>query len=350
MRSKTKSKILVVDDEPIARATIQALLGEGNYEIFLAGNGADGVRIATEILPDVILLDVMMPNMDGFEVCRKIRSMPDLAEVPILLLTALDDQHSKMTGLRSGADDFVVKPFNVLELQIRVQNMTRLNRYRMLLEQRHELERLHEELTFAYDSTIEGWSQAVDLRDRETEKHTERVVRIVLSLAKAVRMSEEQLIHIRRGATLHDVGKLAVPDSILQKPGPLTAEEWAIMKQHTNLAYEWLSKIQYLRPSVDIPYCHHERWDGSGYPRGLKGEEIPLAARLFAIADVWDAMTSDRPYHRAMSQDEVLAYIQSQRGKHFDPAVVDLFLNTNFTDEFDADSPEQTISPVEDLL
>ena len=336
MKSKFKSKILVVDDEPIARATIQALLGDGNYEIFMAENGADGVRLAADVQPDVILLDVMMPNMDGFEACRKIRSMPDLAEVPILLLTALDDQRSKMTGLRSGADDFVVKPFNVLELQIRVQNMTRLNRYRMLLEQRHELERLHEELTIAYDRTIEGWSQAVDLRDRETEEHTERVVRMVLYLAQAVRMSDEQMIHIRRGAILHDVGKLAVPDSILQKPGPLSADEWVIMKRHTSLAYEWLSKIAYLLPAVDIPYCHHEKWDGSGYPRGLKGDEIPLSARLFAIADVWDAMTSARPYHPAMKREVVLAYIQSQRGKHFDPAVVDLFLSTdlaNVTDE-----------------
>ena len=155
------------------------------------------------------------------------------------------------------------------------------------------------ELVLAYDATIEGWSRALDLRDRETEGHTERVVDLTLRLARAMGMADTELVHIRRGALLHDIGKMGVPDSILLKPGALTDEEWVTMHRHPLLAYNLLNAISYLRPAIDIPYCHHEKWDGSGYPRGLRGEQIPLPARLFAIVDVWDALRSDRPYRKA---------------------------------------------------
>ena len=158
------------------------------------------------------------------------------------------------------------------------------------------LQRSNSELIVAYDSTLEGWSRALDLRDKETQGHTQRVTELAVRLAEAMGMNEEQLVQVRRGALLHDVGKLGIPDQILLKPGALTAEEWEVMRLHPVYAYEWLSPIAYLRAALDIPYCHHEKWDGSGYPRGLRGEQIPLAARVFAVVDVWDALLSDRPY------------------------------------------------------
>ncbi len=188
------------------------------------------------------------------------------------------------------------------------------------------LQRSNLELSLAYDATIEGWSHALDLRDKETEGHTLRVTEITLRLAQAMGISEEELVHLRRGALLHDIGKMGVPDSILLKPGPLTDEEWVIMRRHPTYAYEMLAPINYLHPALDIPYCHHEKWDGTGYPRGLTGEQIPLAARLFAIVDVWDALRSDRPYRAAWPEAKVREYLREQAGTHFDPQVVEMFL------------------------
>ncbi|GAA5336760.1 hypothetical protein YIM73052_02230 [Thermus antranikianii] len=189
-----------------------------------------------------------------------------------------------------------------------------------------ELLKSQRELEAAYDLTLWGWAKAVELRDQETAGHTERVTELTLRLARALGVPEEDLEHIRRGAILHDVGKIGIPDSILLKPGPLTEEEWAVMKKHPVYAYEWLSGIPFLKKALEIPYCHHERWDGSGYPRGLKGLEIPLSARIFAVVDVYDALTSDRPYRKAWPREKALAYIQEQAGKQFDPEVVEAFL------------------------
>jgi len=188
-----------------------------------------------------------------------------------------------------------------------------------------ELERSNLNLRQAYDATIEGWSRALDLRDHETEGHTQRVTEMTLQLARAAGMSEKELVHVRRGALLHDIGKMGIPDAILLKPDKLTEEEWAIMRKHPTLAYEMLSPIPYLHPALDIPYCHHEKWDGSGYPRGLKGEQIPLAARLFAVVDVWDALRSNRHYRPGWTEEQAREYIRAQSGSHFDPQVVELF-------------------------
>ncbi len=188
------------------------------------------------------------------------------------------------------------------------------------------LQRANMELAVAYDATIEGWSQAMDLRDHETEGHTQRVTKMAVELARAMKFDDEDIVHVRRGALLHDIGKIGVPDHILLKPDKLTDEEWQIMRLHPQFAYDMLSPISYLRRALDIPYCHHERWDGTGYPRRLKGEQIPLAARIFAAADVWDAVTSDRPYRKAWSKEDALQYIREQSGKHFDPQVVEVFL------------------------
>ncbi len=192
------------------------------------------------------------------------------------------------------------------------------------------LQRSNVELSLAYNTTIEGWSRAMDLRDKETEGHSQRVTDLTLRIAKELGVKEEELVHIRRGALLHDLGKIGIPDNILLKPGKLTEEEWEIMKMHPVIAYDMLNPIEYLRPALDIPYCHHEKWDGTGYPRGLKREEIPLAARIFAVVDVWDALRSDRPYRPAWPKEKVIEHIRSLQGTHFDPKAVEVFLKIEF--------------------
>jgi PAS domain S-box-containing protein len=191
-----------------------------------------------------------------------------------------------------------------------------------------EIQALHSELLIAYDETLEGWSRALNLRDANTDAHSRRVVDVTVNLAREVGVSNSELIHVRRGAILHDIGKMGIPDHILLKPGPLTEQEWRIMRLHPVFAYEMLSKIPFLRPSLDIPYSHHERWDGSGYPRGLKSTEIPLAARVFAVVDTFDALTSDRSYRHAWKREDALLHIQEQSGIQFDPKIVEIFLRT----------------------
>jgi HD-GYP domain-containing protein (c-di-GMP phosphodiesterase class II) len=188
------------------------------------------------------------------------------------------------------------------------------------------LEQKNLELKEAYDSTIEGWSRALDLRDHETEGHAQRVMQMTVRLAQTLKVPDEELVHLKRGALLHDIGKMAIPDSVLLKPGDLDANEWTIMRKHPELAYEMLAPIPYLNPALEIPYCHHERWDGSGYPRGLRGEEIPFSARIFAVVDVWDALCSDRPYRPGMAEPHVRRYLDAESGKLFDPRVVRAFL------------------------
>jgi HD-GYP domain-containing protein (c-di-GMP phosphodiesterase class II) len=190
-----------------------------------------------------------------------------------------------------------------------------------------DLQKSNLDLTLAYDTTLEGWAKALELRDKETEGHSQNVTDLTIRIARVMGLKKEELVNLRRGAFLHDIGKMGIPDNILFKPGPLTTDEWEIMKQHPIYAYHLLSSISFLRPALDIPYCHHEWWDGSGYPRGLKGEEIPLSARIFAIIDVWDALLSDRPYRKAWSRDQAISYIQDMTGKQFDPSVVDVFMN-----------------------
>ncbi len=445
--AKVKGTILIVDDDLAARETLKELLACEDYDIVSAANGIEALAMAGELHPDIILSDVMMPEMNGFEVCRRLRADPVLAEVPIILITGLADQESFLKGLAVGADDFIAKPFDRIELSARVAAVARLNRYRRLLEERAKFERLielspdgvllidsegtiqlanptfvrmlrigeggspmgrritafvavpqidgfrnfisnifadpericrtetllvrndgiefpveiaaghcalksqsavqmiirditerkaaeeeirraHQELTWACDTSLEGWSRALELRDRDTEGHSRRVTEMTLRLARAMNIPEELLVHIRRGALLHDIGKMGIPDSILRKPGPLTEEEWVVMRKHPEYAYEMLSPIAYLRPALDIPHHHHERWDGTGYPCGLEGENIPLAARIFAVVDVWDALCSDRPYGNGWSTDAVREHIQSLAGTHLDPSVVEVFMRT----------------------
>jgi putative nucleotidyltransferase with HDIG domain len=181
-------------------------------------------------------------------------------------------------------------------------------------------------LQIAYEATLQGWVRALDLRDKETEGHTQRVTALTQELAQKIGFDDEELVHIKRGALLHDIGKMGIPDGILLKPGGLTPKERELMQQHPELAYEMLSPIEFLQPAIVIPYCHHEKWDGSGYPRGLRGEQIPLPARIFSVVDVWDALTSNRPYREPLDRAEVRQHIREQSGVHFDPQVVNVFL------------------------
>jgi len=320
------STVLIVDDEYAGRETLQSVLESEGYSLEMAENGLQAIEMAKKIMPDVILLDVMMPGMTGYEVCQHIRADPQVAEIPIIILTALDDRESMLKALKVGADDFISKPFDRFELRARLLGITRLNRYHKIIEERAKLEKVNTQLLAAYEATIEGWSRALDLRDRETEGHSQRVAELTIRLANKFGINSEELIHIHRGALLHDMGKIGIPDSILHKPGKLSDEEWVIMRKHPQFAYDMLQTIEYLHPALDIPYCHHEKWDGMGYPRSMQGAEIPLAARLFAIVDVWDALTSDRPYRAAWKKEEALAYLKDQSGKHFEPQVVDKFL------------------------
>jgi HD-GYP domain-containing protein (c-di-GMP phosphodiesterase class II) len=190
-----------------------------------------------------------------------------------------------------------------------------------------KLQDANEELDRAYQLTLEGWVKALDLRDNETEGHTVRAADMTVHLARFMGISGENIPHIRRGSLLHDIGKMAIPDSILRKPGPLSPEEWKVMKQHPKTAHNWLSSIDYLKPAVDIPYCHHEHWDGRGYVQGLAGDDIPFWARIFTVIDVWDAMRSDRPYRKAIPVKSTLKYIREESGKLFDPRVVEAFFD-----------------------
>jgi putative two-component system response regulator len=329
--------VLVVDDEADGREIVAALLHPHSYRLIFAHDGTQAMQQAATHLPDVIVLDVMMPGMDGFTVCERMRADPVLGEIPIILVTALNDRESRLRGLDAGADDFLSKPVDPAELVVRVRTIVRLNRYHRLLEERQrvlEEQRRAAELAHqtartlqeTYDLTLRGWVKALELRDDETEAHTQRVTDLTLQLARAMGVAEDQIIHLWRGALLHDIGKLGIPDQILMKPGALTPAEQTLMRQHPVYAYEWLSPIPFLRPALDIPAYHHEKWDGSGYPYGLKGDEIPLAARIFAVVDVWDALTNDRPYRVALSRAQAREYIQKQADMHFDPSIVKVFL------------------------
>jgi putative two-component system response regulator len=318
--------LLLVDDEPQNREILRELLDQDGYTFLEAADGETALAVATTHRPDLLLLDIMMPGLDGLSVCRRLRADPALAELPIVLITALDDRDTRLQGFIAGADDFIGKPFDRSELRARVRTIVRLNRYRKLQAEREELERVHRELQEAYETTLEGWSRALDLRDRETEGHTQRVTVLTLLLAQTAGIGEADRVHIRRGALLHDIGKMGVPDAILLKPGPLTPDEWGVMRRHPVYARDLLAPIAYLRPALAIPYGHHEKWDGTGYPQGLHGEAIPLAARLFAVVDIWDALTSDRPYRAAWPAAKAREHLRTLAGSHLDPAAVDAFL------------------------
>jgi len=265
-----------------------------------------------------------------------------------LVLIAKDPQTMARFAMYKGWG-FVILTATLLFLVLRRRliqlNAAGLENTRLNLDLVRTLEQSNSELVQAYDATIEALSYALDLKDSETKWHSKRVTDLTILVAKSMGMGEESLVHMRRGALLHDIGKMGIPDSILLKPGPLNAEEMEVMRKHPLYAKQMLSRIEYLQPALDIPYAHHEKWDGSGYPRGLKGEEIPLSARIFAVVDVFDALTSDRPYRRAWPREKALAEIQAQKGRQFDPQVVDAFFAVGNLDAFSGAMDESFTPP-----
>ncbi len=329
--------ILVVDDEEAIREIVTTMLESQGFSCTPASNGKVALRYLNGKSPDLVLSDMVMPDMDGMKLLEWIQSHN--RDVPVIMVTAMNDLSTALEAIRRGAYDYILKPFEKDQLFLSVR---RALEHRRLLVENHkyqqELEKLVEDRTAqlrgaleqlerSYDDTLEALGGALDLRDAETEGHCKRVTAFSLAICKSLHVESRHLPEIARGAFLHDIGKMAIPDSILRKPGPLSAEEQRVMRTHCDVGHDMLSRVPFLRGVAGIVLAHQERYDGTGYPRGLKGEEIPLGARIFAVADTLDAMTSDRPYRSALSLDEAKAEIRRCTGTQFDPEVVAAFLS-----------------------
>jgi cyclic di-GMP phosphodiesterase len=330
-------RVLVVDDDSVVLRAVSAMLGASGFEAGAASCAADALRyLQDDPGCSLVLCDVMMAGRDGLDLLDSIGA--DYPGVPVVMLTGVDDIRVATNAFRRGAVDYLLKPFDRAQLVAvvtRALEHGRLQRqniaYRQNLEEivsarTSRLRTAMRDLERSYDITLEAMGDALDLRDSETEGHSRRVTAYTVALARAIGMDQDQLSIIARGAFLHDIGKIAIPDAILLKPGKLTAGEREIMRQHCDRGYEMIRKIPFLRDAAEIVYAHQETFDGSGYPRGLRGEEIPLGARIFAIADTLDAITSDRPYRKGRSFAEASLEIARCKGDQFDPKIVDVFL------------------------
>jgi putative two-component system response regulator len=340
-----KSTILIIDDSPSTLAVLDEIL-HPYYRVKAAKEGLRGIQIAeSEDPPDLILLDILMPDMDGYEVCKILKRNPLTKDIPILFVTAKDETEDEAQGLELGAVDYLVKPVAPLIVLARVRNHLELRAARNhLTMQNRELERRvrerTKELTITQDVTIASLAGLAETRDKETGSHIWRTQNYVRTLALALpdlpgyaqRINDDDIYRMYKSAPLHDIGKVGIPDAILQKPGPLTQEEFEIMKEHTTLGYQALVRAEqnigttsFLRYAREIVYCHHEKWDGSGYPQGLAGEDIPLAGRIMAIADVYDALISKRVYKKPFPHSVTVQTILEGSGTHFDPTLVEIF-------------------------
>jgi putative two-component system response regulator len=331
--------LMVVDDERSNLRLLQAVLGSAGFERITP---VDDARLVLPELeskrPDLLVLDISMPFLSGLDILVRLPSSA-AKDVPVLMLTAHDEPEIKQRALRLGASDFVTRPFDKAELLLRVENILRTRMLQLELKLKNdELELRVDERTRELSSALAMVTQSreealwliglvLEYRDFETKGHTERVTRLALALGKALGLGEPQLDHLRWGACLHDIGKIAISDRILLKPGPLSAEEFALVKRHVLIGESMLRQMDFLpQPVIDIVRHHHERWDGCGYPEGLAGEHIPYLARLFSVADVYDALVSTRPYKPAWTHFEAQRELLRQKGKQFDPRLVDAFL------------------------
>jgi putative two-component system response regulator len=323
-------RVLIVEDSQDDTTLLLAELRRGGYEpVHAQVDTADALRSALERQSwDVVLSDHALPRFDSLAALRLLKTSE--LDIPFIIVSGTIGEERAVEAMKAGASDYVMKgklarlvPAVARELAEAKQRAAR-SAAEQALREREQQTIL--ELNAAYNVALEGWARALDLRDHETEGHCRRVADVAVRLAAQMGMSEADCVHVRRGALLHDIGKMGIPDRILLKPSALSPDEWEIMRRHPTYALELLGPIAYLGPAIDIPYCHHEKWDGTGYPRGLKGEQIPLAARVFAIADIWDAVRSDRPYRPAWSVERAREHVLSLAGSHLDPQVVSAFM------------------------
>ncbi|MDN4055290.1 two-component system response regulator [Massilia sp. YIM B02763] len=305
--------ILAVDDEASNLQLLRQIL-QDHYRLRFAKDGQRALELAREERPNLILLDVMMPGMSGYEVCAALKADPDLASIPVIFVTALTETDDELEGFEAGAVDYITKPVSPPIVRARVR--THLSLVRM------------EELRASRLEIVQRLGLAAEYKDNETGLHVIRMSHFSRILGLAAGMTEAEADDLLHAAPMHDVGKIGIPDSILQKPGPLDPDEWKIMQSHATIGAEIIGEHErgVLALARQIALTHHEKWDGSGYPNGLAGERIPLAGRICAIADVFDALTSVRPYKKAWTEEEAVDFMVRQKGKHFDPALVDLFI------------------------
>jgi len=330
-------RILVVDDEEPIREVVCSMLAGSGYQTRHASSGLEALAMLDSgVEVDLILTDLMMAELDGIGLLERTRDKyPDL---PVIMVTAVHDISVALAAMRNGAYDYLLKPFERDQLLLMVRRAVEHRRLKLenrayqsnleakVLERTKQLSQTMSDLERSYDITLEALGDALDLKDSETEGHSKRVTAFTIAIARAMGLSAERIRVIARGAFLHDIGKMAIPDAILRKPGALTPDETSIMREHSYRGYQIVRKIPFLGEAAEIVYSHQEKYDGTGYPRGLKGEQIPLGARLFAVADTLDAITSDRPYRRAQSVTAARAEIAKFAGSQFDPEVVRIFL------------------------
>ncbi|MBZ5721846.1 MAG: response regulator [Acidobacteriia bacterium] len=347
-------RILVVDDEESIREIVSAMLNTANYQCRQASSGLEALALLESGEEfELMLSDLMMADLDGIGLLE--RTKEKFPDMPVVMVTAVHDISVALQALRNGAYDYLLKPFEREQLlaavaralenrRLKMENRAYQSDLEALVAARTEqLRQTMAGLERSYDITLEALGDALDLKDAETEGHSKRVTAFTIAIAKAMGLSHEQVRVIARGAFLHDIGKMAIPDVILRKPGALSPDEVAIMREHCYLGYQMLKKIPFLGEAAEIVYAHQERWDGTGYPRGLKGNEIPLGARMFSVADTLDAITSDRPYRPKQTLDAARKEIELWSGRQFDPEVVKVFLSMpeNIWDDLRKDINQQ---------
>jgi len=293
--------VLVIDDQASSREAMAVALRPLGYEVLQACNGLEGLLLARQRVPDVILLDIMMPGVDGWEVCRRLKADEETRLIPVVFLTGLDSRQARLRGLESGATDFLSKPFDLVELEVRVRNLVNFRRLTQDLDDA-------EKMLFAV-------ARAVEARDEQTGDHCGRLAELAAARGAALGYDEEQLKTLRRAGYLHDIGKIGIPDAVLLKPGRLTPEEWQIMQSHVEIGVKICSPLRTLRNVLPIIRHHHERQDGSGYPDGLAGDAVPELAQVFQVVDVFDALTNDRPYRKALTPEAGLAVLREETAR-----------------------------------
>ncbi len=328
--SNSPARILVVDDMATNRALIRAVLDAREFEVLEAESGDAALARVPALRPDVVLLDVMMPDIDGIEVCRRLRAQEEFRLLPIIMLTSLGSPDDVVHGMEVGASDYITKPFNAVELTARV---------RAAVDKKRLTDRLDDT-----ESVLFALARVVEAKDGTTGDHCDRLSHLSVVLGEALGLPFDDLEALRRGGILHDIGKVAIPDAVLLKKGKLDEAEWAVMRQHPTTGAYLCSALRTMRRTVDIIRYHHEKWNGGGYPSGLAGADIPLLARIFQVVDVYDALSSERPYKPALAREEVIRILREETARGFwDPDIVGVFLDILEHDPARLDIPADAV-------